>query len=210
MNTWKLARVFKRPVNNYLEHVENDVERLKKRIQKNYENYGITEAFLTPNKWSRPCTKLESVRGIVLHWVGAVGQSDTAVARYFERLGETGNRYASAHFIIDENSTTQVIPENEMAYHVGAEDYYAPELGPYPNDCTIGIELCHVKWKGPGVFHRNTIYKAQLLCKYLLSKYNLTTADVYRHYDVTRKICPAPWVETPEEWERFKNNIWSA
>jgi N-acetylmuramoyl-L-alanine amidase len=41
--------------------------------------------------------------------------------------------------------------ENEIGYHVGAQKYTdraLRELSTYPNNCTIGIELCHTNWEG--------------------------------------------------------------
>jgi len=48
------------------------------------------------------------------------------------------------------------------------------------------------------------------LTRNLLKTYNLTTEDVYLHYDITKKICHKWFVDNPKEWEEFKiivNNI---
>jgi N-acetylmuramoyl-L-alanine amidase CwlA len=47
--------------------------------------------------------------------------------------------------IVDDHSIIFCVPELEMAYHVGAKTYQTRAvqlLSKYPNDCTIGIEMC--------------------------------------------------------------------
>ena len=34
-----------------------------------------------------------------------------------------------------------------------------------------------------------------------VNRFNLTSEDVIRHYDVTGKICPKYYVDHPEAWE---------
>lgn len=38
----------------------------------------------------------------------------------------------------------------------------------------------------------------------LMDRYGVPVENVLRHYDVTGKRCPAPWVDAPGEWEKFK------
>jgi N-acetylmuramoyl-L-alanine amidase CwlA len=48
---------------------------------------------------------------------------------------------------------------------------------------------------------------AVALTKELMAKYGIGVDGVCRHYDVTRKICPAPWVNDPAQWEDFKKRL---
>ena len=41
----------------------------------------------------------------------------------------------------------------------------------------------------------------------LMKKYNVPLSRVCRHYDVTHKDCPEPWVRNPKQWENFKKML---
>ena len=49
----------------------------------------------------------------------------------------------------------------------------------------------------------------------LLKKFNLTTNDLIRHYDITQKTCPLHWTPTKYQseavatarWNRFKQDV---
>lgn len=53
--------------------------------------------------------------------------------------------------------------------------------------------------------------------QYLMDKYNVPIENVIRHYDVTGKLCPRPWVGDDintyygktgnEMWEEFKSEL---
>ena len=45
------------------------------------------------------------------------------------------------------------------------------------------------------------------LTKQLMSKYNIPIENVIRHYDVTHKCCPAPFVNNANRWKDFKNRL---
>jgi N-acetylmuramoyl-L-alanine amidase len=147
---------------------------------------------------------------------------------YFESLAgqpqETAEqkqnaRYASAHFIVGlEDEVIQCLLENEMGYHVGAASYMplaVKRLSSYPNNCTLGIELCHpaeldaagkkitnsALWVGE--FLPRTLDTASELIKELLERYSLGSEDIYRHYDITGKDCPRYFVTNEEKWINF-------
>ena len=83
------------------------------------------------------------------------------------------------------------------------------------NDNSIGVELCCKKkdmtsrraedkdW----YFESKTIENAAELIKYLMSVYDIPIENVVRHYDVTHKICPAPFVHNESEWNKFKERL---
>jgi hypothetical protein len=81
-----------------------------------------------------------------------------------------------------------------MAYHVGAKNY-TPEalgrLGHYPNNCTVGIELCHPKADGaftpdsflPGRENGLTVNKS--LCMFMPSSIaSVRGADIIIRFNV--------------------------
>jgi N-acetylmuramoyl-L-alanine amidase len=173
----------------------------------------IRQKLLTKNFFSRPGKGLESVKGIVIHWVGNAGSTALANRNYFESLksqspNDAGARYASAHFIAGiEGEIIQCLPLDEMAYHVGAKTY-KPEavtaFGHYPNNCTIGIELCHPDANGK--FTAATLDAAAELCRTLCCQYNLAQKDIWTHHRITGKCCPKWFVEHPEDFQEFVSN----
>ena len=40
-----------------------------------------------------------------------------------------------------------------------------------------------------------------------MAKYNIPISNVYRHYDVSGKICPEPFVRDPAQWQKFKEML---
>lgn len=183
----------------------------------------IKEKLLPINPFSRPGHIRVETFGVVYHWICAPGQHNDQTARYFELLArqddqdDKPDRYASAHAIIGmDGEILQVLPWDEVAYHVGARSYTSYALHAYrgftankrrstPNWCTVGIELCHPDWSGE--FTPPTLRAAEWLGWYLLRRYTLGKSDICRHYDITGKICPKYYVEHPEEFEQLKDRI---
>jgi N-acetylmuramoyl-L-alanine amidase len=171
--------------------------------------------FLSMNLFSCPGKKLSGVKGVVIHWVGNPGTSALQTRNYFEGLkAQSSNNpkavFASAHFVVGlRGEIVQCLPADEMAYHVGAK-VYTPEaisrFGHYPNNCTIGIELCHPAWDGQ--FAPETWASAVGLTARLVEIFNLDpSTDVWTHHGITRKDCPKYFVEHPEAFERFKFDV---
>jgi N-acetylmuramoyl-L-alanine amidase CwlA len=170
----------------------------------------IQKDLLTINEYSRPGTKLKKVQGIVVHWVANPNTSAKANRNFFENRKNGKSGYGSAHYIIDlDGSIIMAIPPEEVAYHVGAESYRSEalkRLGSYPNSTTLGIECTHVDWNGK--MTDKTYESLILFCAELCKKYNLDPlADLYRHYDITGKICHKWFVDHPYEWEKFKQKV---
>jgi N-acetylmuramoyl-L-alanine amidase len=170
---------------------------------------------LTVNPFSRPGKKLAGVKGVVIHWVANPGTSALQTRNYFEglkaqSLDNPKAVSASAHFAVGlRGEIVQCLPLDETAYHVGAR-VYTPEaisrFGHYPNNCTIGIELCHPAWDGK--FTPETWVSAAGLTACLLKRFGLRpAADIWTHHGITRKDCPKYFVEHPEAFERFKLDI---
>jgi N-acetylmuramoyl-L-alanine amidase len=175
----------------------------------------IQRVLLTVNPFSRPGKKLAGVKAIVIHWVANAGSTAIQNRDYFESLkrqslNDASARFASAHFIVGiSGEVVQCVPCEEMAYHVGAKTY-TPEalgrLGHYPNNCTIGIELCHPK--ADVKFSAETLQAAQELCAPLCVQFGLDPAiDIWTHCGVTKKVCPKWFVDHPEEFHTFKCGV---
>lgn len=141
---------------------------------------------------------------LVVHYVGATGDAD-ANARYY---GSTPNIWASAHYFVGHGPSPEVwasVPEGDTAWHVGAKAYYHPECR---NGNSIGVELCcRQRQDGSWYFDPETLDAAAELCRDIVGRYGIDSAHVLRHYDVTHKKCPAPFVDDPEAWEKFKGRL---
>ena len=168
----------------------------------------IVEKLITKNKYSRPGKPLSKVLGIVVHYVGVPNQKAENTVAYFESLknGKNGT-YASAHYVIGtDGNGIRCIPDTEVAYHCGAKVYkpgITDRLGNYPNYTTIGIEMCHTK-EG---FTEETLETASTLVAQLLLKHDLTVQNLYRHFDITGKLCPKFFVEHEKQWVNFKVRV---
>ena len=135
---------------------------------------------------------------IVVHYVGAVSSAKNNTI-YFK------NEYrgASAHYFVDDNSIWQCVEEKDAAWHCGAKIYYNKAR----NNNSIGIEMCCYKNNGKLDISEKTINNTIELVKELMQKYNIPVENIVRHYDVTRKVCPAPFVEDISRWNDFKNRL---
>lgn len=155
----------------------------------------IVQDFLTPNPYSRPQDALEKVNGIVIHYVGNSGTSAQSNKNYFESLKDTKSTYASSHFLIGlEGEIIQCLPLNEIAF-----------ASKERNLDTISIEFSHKTIEGEPSesTYESLVELSVALCK----KYNLTSDDILRHYDVTGKNCPRYYVENEDAWKAFLEEV---
>ena len=170
----------------------------------------ITKNYLTSRR-NRPAFRnrawytIRKLKGIVMHWTANESRGADALANrnYFN----TTTRYASAHYMVDDHSILQLLPDHEVGYHVGGR-YYKPvgeamrENGLTPNYFLIGIEMC-VNVDGDW----NKTYQHSVeLAQHLLNKYNFTINNLYRHFDITGKDCPKMMIDEAP-WQRFKTLV---
>jgi N-acetylmuramoyl-L-alanine amidase len=152
----------------------------------------VKQDFLSVNNYSRPGTKLETVKGVVIHYVGNPDTTAKANRNYFESLkdGRAGV-HASAHFIVGlEGEVIQCIPMTEWAYASNQR-----------NDDTLAIEVCHPDESGK--FSPVTYDRLVELTAWVCQTFDLDEGDILRHYDVSGKECPKYYVENPESWDLF-------
>lgn len=151
----------------------------------------VTQRHISLDVKDRPGTKRPRTTKLVWHYTGNPGATDEGHFIYYEKVND---RYASAHIFVDNNSATEIIPLDEIAYHASEANQYA-----------IGIELCQEK---DGSFHPDTIARAVHIGAVLCEMFNLDPIqDQIRHYDVTGKICPMPWVVNPELFYTFREDV---
>ena len=155
----------------------------------------VTVDLLPLNQFSRPGTPLEQVNGVVIHYVGNPGTTAAQNHSYFANLAQTGETYASSHFLVGlDGEVLQNIPLNEIAYCSNQR-----------NDDTISIECCHPD--DSGAFTQATYDSLVRLTRWLMEEYRLDASQVLRHYDVTGKICPRAFVEDPAAWAQFLADV---
>lgn len=167
------------------------------------------EMFLTPNPYSRPKKKLGKVLGVVIHWYANPKSRAVANRNFFEnrKFGKSG--YGSAQYLVDDFDEVHAIPDDEMAYHVGSNVYTASalrNLGSYPNNCTIGIEMAHDDWTGrpnPATYEKTVKLAARLLKEHGLDETNLWT----HHQVVGWKDCHRWYTENASEWVQFVADV---
>ena len=135
---------------------------------------------------------------IVIHYTSNLGDTAKNNADYFAREIVK----ASAHYFVDEIETWNSVPEDSIAYHVGAKQYFHPACR---NANSIGIEICMQDKQGR--LRQASIDRAAQLARELMAKYDVPADRVIRHYDVTHKNCPAPMVSDRALWAAFQKSL---
>lgn len=154
---------------------------------------------LTKTNYTK-CGRTSRIKFLVIHYTGNNGDTAYANTNYFK----TKYRGASAHYFVDKTSIWQCVKDEDIAWHVGAKKYYHI----CRNSSSIGIELCSRKSpNGNYCFDKETIQNAVKLTKELMIKYDIPIENVIRHYDVTHKNCPAPFVKNEQQWQDFKAQL---
>ena len=165
----------------------------------------ITVKYLSIHPNSRSGDKLKSVKNIVVHYVANKGTTADQNWRNFEN-NKPGT---SAHFIIDlDGSILQCMPLDEVAWAIGTTE---------GNYTTISIECCHPD--STGKFTDETYESLVKLVSWLCAKFDFDEDNVKRHYDYPRttssgliwhKQCPLYYVNNPDKWEAFKEDLYIA
>lgn len=180
---------------------------------------GLTiKQVLTPYNFSDR-NDIRRIKYIVIHYFGSLGTAQS-VANYFANA----YRGASAHYSLDEGSIVyQSVDDEDIAWHCGTKGtYFHTECR---NSNSIGIEVRPYKintkqsyaedldW----YFTDEIITNLVIFVKYLMRKYNIPASRVIRHYDVTHKFCPRPYmgddtnmyhkVSGNTMWHRFKTQL---
>lgn len=155
----------------------------------------IEQNFLTVSEYNRPGTTLAQVNNIFVHYTANPGTSAAQNRSYFENLGQTHERAASAHFIIGyEGEIIQCIPLHEEAYAVVER-----------NGDSISIECCYLD--KDGAFTQETYDSLIEMLAWLIDKYDLEPEDILRHYDCGGKLCPIYYVKHEDAWQKLLDDV---
>lgn len=142
-----------------------------------------------------------NVEYLVAHWTANPGASARNNALYWHNSSPK----TSAQLIVDDDYIYQIMRLCDLAYHVGAKKYYHS----CRNANSIGLEMCCDK---SGVVTEKTRNRAAGVFAWLFIKFGWSADEVdtrlIRHWDVTRKWCPAPMAGTGNtEWLAFKDMV---
>lgn len=172
----------------------------------------VKQKLLTLNTFSRPgrSADMKPIKGIILHWTASPKGTPLGVYNWFEQRKNGKHSYGSAHFCVGiDGEVWQYIPQQEMAYHVGSKTYTQEALnkyGSYPNNATIGVEMCHLTWEGE--YSQETWQETKMLTALLLMEYGLNISDIDTHKGIVGwKECPQWFHRFPEELDRFKQEV---
>lgn len=141
---------------------------------------------------------------IVIHYTAQTGDAKNQTI-YFKSVF----RGASANYFVGfRGDVWQSVEDKNIAWHVGANRYVHPDCR---NSNSIGIEMCVRKRDTKTMnatdkdwyFEEATVIATAELVRELMKRYNIPIENVIRHYDVTGKICPAPYVNDEESWKDF-------
>ncbi|MBP5254840.1 MAG: N-acetylmuramoyl-L-alanine amidase [Lachnospiraceae bacterium] len=164
----------------------------------------ITQDLIRVSEVNRPGMQLDAMNAVVVHYAASAGGGATGVRDffynqpYFRALGDRENSPGtSAQFIVGLfGEILQTVPINEVAY-----------ANRYRNHDTINVETCHPD--ETGVFTDASYQSLVKLCAWLLEVHGLEVTDttLIRHYDVWEKPCPLNFVNDPQAWADFKENV---
>lgn len=149
---------------------------------------------------------LSKIKYLVIHYTSNDGDSDEANGKYFANNVVK----ASSHYFVDDNSVTQSVPDDYVAYAVGGkcQSNHHPMYKVITNTNSISIEMCDNHKDGTVHICDETLANTYALARALMSKYNITIDRVYRHFDVNGKLCPnCNGLLEDAIWQNFKNNI---
>ena len=162
----------------------------------NKNNYGVKR-------------QVTDIKYIVFHFTANDGDTDEANGKYFR----DNIVKASAHYFVDDDSVTQSVPDDYVAYSVGGKRYKdcnktggGKLYGIAKNANTLNIEMCDTKRDGKIMATDATLDNAVQLCKTLMKKYNVDINHVIRHFDVNGKHCPAYFMDETA-WTNFKKRL---
>lgn len=164
---------------------------------------------------------LKDVKAIVHHYTGVCQQTARGNAEYFGTYESHANDpLLSIHFAVDDTEVWSCVPLMGRAGH--CDDAGVGQFKKlYNNENTIGIEVCphHISGKKyPDAcekgwyFSDTSIELLKQLDVYIINEIRKAggeTPALVRHYDITGKHCPAPWLENEGQWENFKKDVMS-
>ena len=152
----------------------------------------------------------------------------------FESDGKTKFSYGSAHVFCDMNGVVTSIPTDEVSWGCGDKNFNGGQqkisaaiFGKRPNYHTVSVEICNndvikhsdADWEGAVAnakewviaFLKEKGLKVDVVGSLHPQEITVVPKEgdilILRHYDVSGKNCPAPFVKNIEAWSSFINDI---
>lgn len=147
-----------------------------------------------------------NIKYLVYHYTSNDGDSDENNGKYFH----SNIVKASAHYFVDDDSVTQSVPDNYIAYSVGGrcQSSHHPLYKICTNSNSISIEMCDCNKNGVVEITEKTLENAIELGRVLMKKYHIPIDRVIRHYDVNGKACPnCNGLLNDANWNTFKSRL---
>lgn len=152
---------------------------------------------------------------------------------YYEKDGVTPFRFGSAHVFCDIENIVETIPLNEVSWGCGDKNFnggykeIAYKLfNGKQNYYTINVEICNYDViKNSDEDWNKSVDNARNFIKFYCEKNNLrinidkslslqsvnnlndNDVLILRHFDITGKMCPLPFVKDFKKWENFVNSL---
>lgn len=164
--------------------------------------------FLPLGSTNRPGENLKEIKGLIIHYVGVPQKSAKAIRESFENKIS----YGATQYICDYNTgdIIQTMPEDELAYHCGANVYkpLKTEIAgeDNPNYYLVGMETCiaSVENSKPS----KPQWKALIdFSAEFLNRNKLTVNNLYLHNEITYTQCYKWFIDHPADWEKFKKDV---
>ena len=149
------------------------------------------------------------IKYIIVHYTSNDGDHDEGNANYFKN----NVVQASAHYFVDDDSITQTVPDDYVAWAVGGSKWRDCDTtgggtmhGIITNTNSLSVEMCDTVKDGSVMATETTMRNTADLVKDLMKKYNVDIDHVYRHFDVTGKYCPK-YLMSSSAWAKFKERL---
>lgn len=171
-------------------------------------SYILKEKLAAPGNYGSSRAAAQ-IKYLVIHYTGNDGDTAAGNAAYYQRnIVE-----ASAHYFVDDSTVWRSVPDLLTAWAVGGKRYAScgqtgggTMHGIVTNANSISVELCDTVKDGTYRASEATLANAVALVVDLMKQYGIPLENVYRHFDVTGKLCPSYMVDA-DKWAEFKQRI---
>ena len=162
-----------------------------------------------------------TIAWIVVHYTG--GRNDNGCAKAIANAMQTWKRTVSTHYLVGDDGIYQTVEDRNTAWHCGG--YKTSNKCAASNGVAIGVDLVNrkINRRSKDVIDRDWYFSdkvladgAQLVAE-LADKYSIPMEHIVRHWDVTGKWCPRPFVGNDlnevtgktgnEAWQSFLANV---
>lgn len=168
----------------------------------------ISDDFIRLGCINRPGYKRSSTRGLIIHYIGVAQHSAKVIRDNFENT----TRYGATQYVCDYDTgeIIKCMPEEEVAYHCGANAYRPLKNqicgNDNPNYYLVGIETCidsvensrpsNVQWDALVEFSAD-----------FLKRHGLGVENLYLHNEIAPTSCYKYFIDNQSQWQEFKNNV---